>query len=351
MQPHDLPPDIQPRDLPMEPRAPLVDVLRGRARFVGSRTAVGRHDLGLSHGVVSPYEVRAAVGLRYGDPPIEEARYEATRSAVSDASLLARWLLTRAASTRRAHEPPAGRPFVVSSRIDPIDTHAALAKILGWLRARESRHAYFVHPHALNLASNDRALRDALDAADLVLPDGIGIRVAAAILGLRLPANVNGTDLVPELLLELAAERFRVGLIGGAPGVAAKTAETWQRRTGVAVAGVWDGFRSPDEYREAVRALERAAPCVVLVGMGSPLQERFASTYLVGRPGLVTITVGGLFDFESGGKPRAPLAVREVGLEWLWRLAHEPRRLGKRYVVGNPEFLLRALRQKMFKGR
>ena len=92
--------------------------------------------------------------------------------------------------------------------------------------------------------------------------------------------------------------------------------------------------------------LRKAGPCVVMVALGSPRQERFVLRYLAKLPNVVAITVGGLFDFASGAKPRAPLAVRELGMEWAWRLAHEPRRLGRRYLLGNPEFLARAAFQR-----
>jgi N-acetylglucosaminyldiphosphoundecaprenol N-acetyl-beta-D-mannosaminyltransferase len=338
-----------PREIPLEPRASMMDVLRRRARLVGSRTTIGRQYLGLVRGVVSPYETRADMGLHYGDPPVEEARYERSRSRWSDGQLLLRWAATRIVSLRRRGEdaPVGDQHFVVSARIDALGTDQAIARVVAWLRAGESRCVLFVHPHALNLASGDPTLRADLAAADLVLPDGIGIRVAGTLLGLRFPANVNGTDLVPELLVELSAERLPVALIGGAPGIAEGAAARWQSRTGVTVVGAWDGFRTPEEYRAIASTVARAGPCLVLVGMGSPTQERFARDYLEGLPGIVAMTVGGLFDFVSGTKPRAPLPVRELGLEWAWRLVHEPRRLGKRYLLGNPEFLLRAMKQRL----
>lgn len=140
---------------------------------------------------------------------------------------------------------------------------------------------------------------------------------------------MNGTDLVPELLLEMAAEGLPVALVGGAPGVADRAARAWQART-VKLAGAWSGFGDDAAMRAAARSIADAAPCLLFVGMGSPIQERVALRYFGGLPGVVTMTVGGLFDFVAGNQPRAPQALRELGLEWVWRLAHEPRRLGRR---------------------
>jgi N-acetylglucosaminyldiphosphoundecaprenol N-acetyl-beta-D-mannosaminyltransferase len=339
---------MRPREMAFAPRATLADVFAGRARVIGSRTRVGRDDLGLVPGVISPYEAREAMGLRYGDPPIEEARHERARSRLGDASLFVRWALTRLAKRAAPpSEPSDARPYVVAARVDAIGTDDAIARIVGWLRERRSGSVFFVHPHALNLAARDASFRHDLARGTLVLPDGVGLRVASAILGEKLPANVNGTDLVPELLLELAADHIPVALVGGAPGVAARAGAAWSARTGAKIMATWDGYQDDATYRAMTAQLRDAGPCVVLVALGSPRQERFVLRYLADVPNAVAITVGGLFDFASGEKPRAPLAVRELGLEWAWRLAHEPRRLGRRYLLGNPEFLARAAAQRV----
>jgi N-acetylglucosaminyldiphosphoundecaprenol N-acetyl-beta-D-mannosaminyltransferase len=336
---------MQPREIPMAPRASIREVLRGRARLVGSRTAIGRDDLHLPPGVISPYEAREAMGLRYGDPVIEEARYERKRTSLKDAGLVARWVLTRLARRDAEEEAPSDRPYVVSAKVDALDTSEAIRRILRWLSDRRGGRVFFVHPHALNLAARDPELRRELQSADMVLPDGVGLRVAATLLGVQFPANVNGTDLIPELLIELAAERIPVALIGGAEGVAERAAQAWKRSTGVNVVGAWHGFASEAEYRAIAKRIAAAGPCVVLVAMGTPHQERFVARYLADLPQAVSITVGGLLDFASGEKVRAPIEWRELGLEWAWRLVHEPKRLGKRYLLGNPEFVFRAFGQ------
>jgi N-acetylglucosaminyldiphosphoundecaprenol N-acetyl-beta-D-mannosaminyltransferase len=288
------------------------------------------------------------MGLRYGDPPIEEARYEGARTRGGDLSLLARWVVTRLVKGGAPPRAASGaRPYVVAAHVDAIGTDDAIARILGWLRERRGGTVFFVHPHALNLAARSASFRTELARGTLVLPDGVGLRIASSILGEKLPANVNGTDLVPELLVELAAERVPIALVGGAPGVASRAGAAWKARTGVNVAATWDGYQGDARYLAMREQLRDGGPCVVLVALGSPRQERFVLRYLGDLPNVVAITVGGLFDFASGEKPRAPLAVRELGLEWAWRLAHEPRRLGRRYLLGNPEFVARAAIQRV----
>jgi N-acetylglucosaminyldiphosphoundecaprenol N-acetyl-beta-D-mannosaminyltransferase len=336
---------MRPRDLGLLDRASIGDVLRGRATLVGSRTAAGLSALGLRPGVISPYELRESVGLRYGDPAVEEARWERERTPLRDAALVGRFLLSSLLAPRGGEA--ARQVPILGVRVDALDTGETIDRIVGFARAGASRCVFFVHPHALNLASEDPALREAIGRADLVLPDGSGLRVAASLLGSPLPANLNGTDLVPELLVELAVAGLPVALLGGAPGVAERAAEAFRRRYGVAIAGVRDGF-SPEESLESwLRGLSDRGPTVVLVGLGSPLQERFADRHLRGRENLVSVTVGGLFDFVTEDKPRAPLAIREMGLEWTFRLAIEPSRMARRYLVGNPAFLWRVMRQRV----
>lgn len=345
---------MEPREIPLEHRARLRDVARGRARIVGARTRIGRRDLGLMPGVISPYELRTRLGLRYGDPPIEEARYERRRSGVTDAKLVVRWAFVHVVSsplTARETRERRSRFRILSVPVDSVDTVEAIARIRSYLRENRSARVFFSHAHAITTSARTPQLREDFENADLVLPDGIGLRIGAAMLGWRLPANVNGTDLVPELLHRLAVDDIPIALVGGDPGVADRAFEAWRGSTSLRLVGAWHGFMREQDYAEMARVVASAAPCVALVALGSPLQERFAFRHFGGSPGVVSITVGGLFDFASGAKRRAPLAWRELGLEWVWRLAHEPRRLAGRYLLGNPEFLARVAVQRIRHGR
>jgi N-acetylglucosaminyldiphosphoundecaprenol N-acetyl-beta-D-mannosaminyltransferase len=109
-------------------------------------------------------------------------------------------------------------------------------------------------------------------------------------------------------------------------------------------------FASDDAARSIVDRVRGLGRSLVLVGMGSPRQEQWSWKFLRDVGGATVLTVGGLFDFYSGRVPRAPLLLRELGLEWTFRLAQEPRRLAKRYLIGNPLFLALALEQR-FRGR
>lgn len=178
--------------------------------------------------------------------------------------------------------------------------------------------------------------------------DGVGIDIASRWLtGRRFPENLNGTDLVPRLLTE-ASPGLRIALVGSrAESVAAAARRIAERHPEHNVVFVSDGFFTPEETPALIDRLNAAAPDMVLVGMGQPRQEVFAVEHaaLIAAP--VLIVVGALFDFLGGTVPRAPLVVRRMRAEWLFRLWIEPRRLGRRYTVEIVRFLLLVLRLRL----
>ena len=327
---------------PFGPRASFVDVLRGRARLVGARAAEGS-----PRGYVSPVEARWLLGLLYDDAAGAERAYlGATRSAVRDVGVLARTALARAL-TPSGPRAELARPWIVSSRVDNVTVAQTLAQLIEPAPRDRARMVHFVHPHALNVAAQSEALRAMLRRADLVLPDGVGLRIAAALLGVRLAQNVNGTDLLPLLCDACVARDMPLALVGAAPGVAQACADRLaQAHPGLRFAAIEHGFIDDAGARAFAERVRAQGPCVVLVAMGTPTQERWAWRWLADIGGATVLTVGGLFDFYSGRIPRAPQALRDAGLEWTYRLYREPRRLAKRYLLGNPLFVARALAQR-----
>jgi N-acetylglucosaminyldiphosphoundecaprenol N-acetyl-beta-D-mannosaminyltransferase len=290
------------------------------------------------------------MGIPYVDLAEEEARLLPVRRAADRLGIVARAavasLLSPSASARR--EP---RPWIVSAHVDNVTIDQALDAIVETPPPGRARIIHFVHPHALNVAAANPELAGRLARADFVLPDGTGIRVAAKLLGLTLRHNVNGTDLLPLLCARAAAEKLPLALVGAAPGVAQACADALVRgHPGLSVPIVSHGFLDERASQALVARIASHGRCVVLVDMGTPIQERWAWRLAEAR-GCTAVTVGGLFDFYSGRVPRAPLFVRELGLEWAFRLAQEPRRLARRYVVGNPAFLARAFLQVLTRGR
>lgn len=190
----------------------------------------------------------------------------------------------------------------------------------------------FVNAHAVNVACNDEEFHRALMGSDLLLRDGTGMWILCEAMGVEAGQNMNGTDFIPKLL-----ERYRgrkVALCGTEDQYLSAAAQHIDNPVLVI-----DGFREVEDYRHEV---EQAAPDLVVLGMGMPKQERVAATLKESLVRDVAVVNGGaIFDFMAGRVPRAPRWMRITGMEWVYRLAKEPRRLWRRYVLGNVVFLFR----------
>ncbi|WP_208995859.1 WecB/TagA/CpsF family glycosyltransferase [Pannonibacter tanglangensis] len=170
--------------------------------------------------------------------------------------------------------------------------------------------------------------------------DGIGVDIAnRALTGAPFPANLNGTDLVPFILHTIGLP-LRIYLLGAKPEPVARAAEHIEDNyPGHHVAGFRDGYFGPDELDDVIADINAAKADLLLVGMGNPRQEQFIVDNRARLNPTVCIGVGALFDFMSGEVVRAPQVLQAAGLEWLFRLMQEPRRLGKRYTIGIYRFL------------
>lgn len=204
----------------------------------------------------------------------------------------------------------------------------------------------FLNAHNANIAYTDPVFAEALDDF-LILPDGVGVDLAAKLLyGSPFPDNLNGTDFIPAFL-QASARPLTVGLLGAtranAEAASIKLAALAVQHKFVVI---HDGYFSPAEEQAIVDRIEALRPDVLLVAMGVPRQELWIARHIDARHCTLPIAVGALLDFLSGSVPRAPLWMRQLRLEWLFRLCIEPGRLWRRYVVGNPVFLWRAVRQK-----
>lgn len=195
-----------------------------------------------------------------------------------------------------------------------------------------------------NIAADDPEYREILLGADCVYADGQAIVWAAKMLGGTLPERVNAGDFITNFCRAAGARGVRIALVGGRPGVAARAAKRWiQEAPGLQVVATIDGFfdGTGDSVAEEIA---QAQADLVLVGMGVPLQEKWAWAKRQRLGAKVTWCVGALFEYYGEGRPRAPVWVRRAGFEWLFRLVLEPRRLWRRYVIGNTRFVARVVK-------
>lgn len=195
-----------------------------------------------------------------------------------------------------------------------------------------------------NIAADDPEYANILHSADCVYADGQAIVWAAKYLGEDLPERVNAGDFILQFCESAAANNLKLAMIGGRPGVAEKAATVWKSRVpDLNIVGTWDGFFH-DGGETVAEALALSGADILLVGMGVPLQEKWAWSRRQ-RLGVKTIwCVGALFEYYGEGRARAPVWVRRAGFEWLFRFVLEPRRLWKRYLIGNLRFVWRLAR-------
>jgi exopolysaccharide biosynthesis WecB/TagA/CpsF family protein len=203
----------------------------------------------------------------------------------------------------------------------------------------------------MNKCFEDETYHQTLRDMNQVYPDGIGVRLASQMFGNGVKDNINGTDLFPLLCERLANTSHSIFLLGAREGIAESTAANMQERyPGLRIAGCQDGYFAPGEEDMVIDRINASGADVLLVAMGAPQQEKWIAGNRERLNISILMGVGGLFDFYSGRVSRAPVWIREVGLEWVWRLLQEPGRMWRRYVVGNPLFLYRVWQQKRRNG-
>ena len=300
----------------------------------------------LRPGLVNDWAIRRRTAVDYGTEDDADRHHAATRTPRGDLGLLLRGALVLGLHRRPAATP--SRIAVADVRFDNLDMEEALARLETLMASGRTHQVAFVNPACVNIAAADRGYRRTLARCALVLPDGIGIKLAGALLGTPLKQNLNGTDLVPALCQQLARTGRSVYLLGGRPGVPeAVAAELARRWPTLRVAGMHHGFFGTTGEAAVVAAVRASGADCLLVARGVPVQEQFIDRHL-GLLGVgVALGVGGLFDFVSGRIPRAPQWMRDVGLEWVWRLRQEPGRMWRRYLVGNLTFLARVAAQRV----
>jgi N-acetylglucosaminyldiphosphoundecaprenol N-acetyl-beta-D-mannosaminyltransferase len=229
-------------------------------------------------------------------------------------------------------------------QLDAVRMHEAVEQLLAWVTRPDGRCHYVVTPnvdHAVMF--QERAdLRRAYADASLVLADGFPVLVAARILRRGIPERVPGSDLVPALFETVTCDMnavagLRVFLLGAAPGVADVAAgKITTRWPAVSVVGTYSpplGFEKDTAENERIlKRIASAKPDVLVIGLGAPKQELWAHAHRDRIAAPVALCVGATIDFLAGEKPRAPMWMRRVGLEWLHRLVSEPRRLARRYL-------------------
>ena len=246
----------------------------------------------------------------------------------------------------RGHKSRTGtipRVNVLGVEVSAIDMDDAYRAIAGWVAARDRRYVCITGVHGVMESVRDPMLRDIHNAAGLVTPDGMPLVWLCRTAGFPNANRVYGPDLMLSVCRRSVSVRFRHFLYGGGEGVAPLLATRLRARCpGLLIVGTHTPpFRLIGQHEEnaVVEEINAAAPHIVWVGLSTPKQERWMSRLRSRLEAPVLIGVGAAFDFHAGLKKQAPRWMQRNGLEWLYRMMSEPRRLGPRYLRNNPSFL------------
>lgn len=228
--------------------------------------------------------------------------------------------------------------------VDVLTFEQALNEVEALVEARMGGYVVTPNIDHVVLAETHPGFRAAYEAANLSLVDGMPLVWVSRTVGRALPERISGSDLIPPLMARAAKKKWRVYFLGGADGVAQATAEKLHTELGLEVAG-YDSPMIPAEpdpmqQREVLEKLKATKPDLVLVALGAPKQELWMYRCAQAYAPAVALGIGAGLDFIIGRIRRAPKWMQTAGLEWAHRLASEPKRLWRRYLVNDPKFLV-----------
>lgn len=248
------------------------------------------------------------------------------------------------------HEPAI---TLLGVRIHTLPVEALIGRIACTAQNQQRAIVAYVNAHGLNLAYESPALRDFFNTqAAWVFCDGFGVKWGARLAGQSSPPRYTPPDWIDPLCSECAKRGLSIFLLGDRAATVEKTAHVLQaRHAGLKIAGWQHGFfdkaAGSAENEAVLAAIHTAQPDVLLVGFGMPLQELWLAKNWAAVDARVAMTVGALFSYVAGDVHRAPRWMTDHGLEWLGRLAIEPRRLWRRYVIGLPLFFSRVIQERL----
>jgi N-acetylglucosaminyldiphosphoundecaprenol N-acetyl-beta-D-mannosaminyltransferase len=235
------------------------------------------------------------------------------------------------------------RISILGIRADTIDSKTALGILHAFaVRGAGGRPArvFFTNVHTIHVARRYSELVSIINNADLVLPDGSGLKIAGRLFGTPVLENLNGTDLTPKLLASADSEGLRVYLLGGqARAVRGCVDALTKMFPNLQIVGFRHGDFASEEENSIVEEINACHPHILLVALGTPLQERWIASQAARLNVGLCMGVGGLFNFLSGAEVRAPLWMRRVGIEWIYRFFRDPKAKWDRVFIEIPVFL------------
>ncbi len=234
---------------------------------------------------------------------------------------------------------------VLGVPFDAVTMKEAVTRLLGFLKDGGQHIICTPNPEIVMEAQKDRELMEILRAADMVIPDGIGVVWASRYSEIKLRERVAGFDLTQNLFREIKDKNVRVYFFGGAPGIAADAAKKMMKvYPGLKIVGTRNGYFTPKDEKDIISEIKKLSVDILLVGLGAPKQEKWIYDNMRFTGAKISIGVGGSFDVMSGNTKRAPKIFQKLGLEWFYRLLCQPTRLKR--MMRLPKFVLAVWKDK-----
>lgn len=240
------------------------------------------------------------------------------------------------------------RIAVLDVLIDVVTMEEAVRTVEEFILEKKTHLVVTPNAEIIMMAQHDKHLAEIISNADLVVPDGAGVVWAAHYNGDIMPERVAGYDLVQNLLAKASTQKYRIYMLGGAPGIAQQAKSMAEKRyPGLQIVGIRNGFFTKSDESEIISNIKSSCPDILLVALGVPRQEKWLSEHIkqIGAP--VAIGVGGTFDVMAGIVKRAPLWMQKAKLEWLYRLVSEPKRAIR--MLALPRFVMQVITRKKSK--
>lgn len=248
--------------------------------------------------------------------------------------------------SRRGTRERASAPEIAGVRIDNVSEAEAVARIDRFIEEGGPHYMVVVNAAKVAAANREESLRSVIEAADLVTADGMSVVWASRLLGRPLKERVTGIDLFDRLVEHAARRNLSVYFLGAKDEAVSRVVERFRAlHPRLRVAGYRNGYFGAQESDRIAEQIRESGADLLFVAMGSPAQEYWISSSLRRTGVRFALGVGGSFDHLSGLARRAPAWMQSAGLEWFYRLLREPRRLWRRYLVGNSVFLWLVLKQ------
>ena len=340
----------------------LFNILRGDLSLVGPRP-VSPGEISAEHraawrrfsvrpGLICLWWLRRRANIAWSNEFRVDSEYLDNHSLRGDLAIMLR-AIPAALYGEGVVEAP-DRINLLGIPVDNLTMEEAIETILDRAHGKFPSQLCFVNADCVNIARRDSSYKDLLMHAGVVLADGIGVKLAGKFLNTHIRQNVT-VRICFRNSAPHSRERGRAAdrdlSSWGKPGVA-EDVKRWVERNypGVLVKGQRNGFFSAGKQAEVLEDIRNSGAEILLVAMGAPRQDKWIRDHLAETGVGIAMGVGGLFDFYSGRIPRAPVWMREIGMEWLYRFWQEPRRMWRRYFVGNFVFLCRVMSRKYLTG-